>query len=108
MPLKRDEQGGGANSDGSKNTAYCSHCYQQGKIVLPDIKVAAMQAKVRQKLIEFGFPEFLTGVFTRGIPKLQPWQSGRAKKRSRFLAATDLRARQMQLPARAACFLIAL
>ena len=80
MPLKRDEQGGGTNADGSKSAVYCSHCYQQGKFVLQDIKVEEMQAKVRGKLIEFGFPGFLTGFFTRGIPKLQRWHASPASK----------------------------
>ena len=79
MPLKRDEQDGGTNVDGSKSAAYCSHCYHQGKFLLPDITVEEMQAKVRQKLIEFGFPGFLTGFFIRGIRKLERWQSARAK-----------------------------
>jgi hypothetical protein len=29
---------------------------------------------VRDKLIEFGFPRFLTGFFTRRIPKLERWR----------------------------------
>ncbi len=75
MPLKRDEKGGGTNTDGSKSTVYCSHCYLSGKFVLPDITVEQMQLRVRQKLIEFGIPRFLTGFFTRGIPKLRRWHS---------------------------------
>ena len=82
MPLKRDEQGGGTNADGSKSTVYCSHCFQQGKFVLPDLTVDQMQARVRQKLVEFGFPGFLAGLFTRRIPKLDRWnppsQTGRS------------------------------
>lgn len=74
MPLKRDEQGGGTNADGTKNMVYCSHCFQRGKFVLPDITVNQMQTRVRTKLIEFGMPGFLTGFFTRGIPKLERWR----------------------------------
>ena len=73
MPLKRDEQGGGTNADGSKSAIYCSHCFQQGKFVLPDLTVDQMQARVRQKLVEFGFPGFLAGLFTRRLPKLERW-----------------------------------
>ncbi len=36
MPLKRDEQGGGTNAEGSRSTVYCSHCYQRGQFVSPD------------------------------------------------------------------------
>ena len=74
MPLKRDEQGGGTNADGSKSTMYCSHCYQNGAFVLPDISVTEMQQRVREKIIEFGMPGFLAGIFTRRIPKLARWQ----------------------------------
>ena len=78
MPLKRDEQGGGTNADGSKSEMYCSHCFHQGKFVLPDITVEQMQARVRDKVVEFGVPRFLAGFFTKGIPKLQRWQGPRA------------------------------
>ena len=54
---------------------YCSHCYQNGQFVLPDISVAEMQARVRDKIIEFGMPGFLAAIFlTRKIPKLVLWQ----------------------------------
>ena len=75
MPLKRDEQGGGTNADGSKSTMYCSHCYQKGEFTMPGASVEQMQAKVRDKLIEFGFPRFLTGIFTKRIPKLERWRT---------------------------------
>jgi len=74
MPLKRDDQGGGTNADGSKSAMYCSHCYQEGKFTMPEITVEQMQTKVREKLVEFGFPRFLTGIFTRRIPKLERWR----------------------------------
>lgn len=74
MPLKRDAAGGGTNADGSKNTAYCSHCFQNGVFTLPDITATGMQALVKGKLVEFGIPRFLTGLFTRGIPKLERWK----------------------------------
>lgn len=74
MPLKRDEQGGGTNADGTKSKVYCSHCFQRGKFVLPDITVKNMQTRVRAKLINFGMPGFLTGFFTKGIPKLERWR----------------------------------
>ena len=73
MPLKRDEPGGGTNADGSKSTVYCSHCYQQGQFVQPDLTVDQMQARVRQKLSDLGFPGILAGLFTRRIPKLVRW-----------------------------------
>jgi hypothetical protein len=74
MPLKRDEKGGGTNADGRKSTMFCSHCYENGKFTQPDITVEQMQAFVKQKIKEFGFPGFLAGLFTRGIPKLERWK----------------------------------
>ncbi|NQX70977.1 hypothetical protein HQN90_33075 [Paenibacillus alba] len=75
MPLARDEQGGGTEKNGVKSTVYCSHCYQDGEFTLPDMTVQQMKERVKQKLIEFGFPKFLTGLFTRNIHKLKRWSS---------------------------------
>ncbi|MEW9702032.1 zinc ribbon domain-containing protein [Paenibacillus sp. SI8] len=73
MPLARDEQGGGSEQDGTKSNMYCSHCYQNGEFTMPDLTVDQMKITVKQKLVEFGFPRFLTGLFTRNIPKLKRW-----------------------------------
>jgi hypothetical protein len=74
MPLSKDERGGGTNADGSKSTMYCSHCYESGRFTLPDITAAQMQERVRGKLKEMGFPGFMSGLFTRKIPKLERWK----------------------------------
>lgn len=74
MPMKRDEKGGGTNADGTRSAMYCSHCYEKGQFVLPDISVNEMQARVREKIAGFGMPGFLAGMFTRKIPKLVRWQ----------------------------------
>lgn len=74
MPMKRDEQGGGTNADGSKSLMYCSKCYQNGAFTLPDFTVQQMQELVKGKLREMGFPGFIAGFFTRGIPKLERWR----------------------------------
>jgi len=75
MPLKRDAQGGGTNVDGSKSTVYCSHCFQRGEFVLANLTAEEMQARVREKLAEMGFPRFVAGLFTRRIPRLERWRS---------------------------------
>jgi hypothetical protein len=54
MRLKPDEEGGGTSADGTRGTMYCSHCYQNGQFDLPDISVTEMQARVREKIVEFG------------------------------------------------------
>ena len=73
MPMKRDEKGGGTNADGSTNVMFCSHCYGSGKFTRPDLTVTEMQALVKSKIQEFGFPGFIAGMFTKGIPKLERW-----------------------------------
>jgi len=73
MPLKKDEKGGGTNADGSKSEMYCSKCYENGKFTSPDMTATEMQVLVKGKLKEFGFPGFIAGFFTKGIPKLERW-----------------------------------
>ena len=72
--MKRDEKGGGTNADGTRNTLYCSKCYENGKFTTPDMTVDEMKALVKGKLKEFGFPGFIAGFFTKGIPKLERWR----------------------------------
>ena len=74
MPLKRDEKSGGSDADGSRSTKYCSHCYQNGEFLQPDITVEQMQQLVSEKLAEFHIPKFLRGIFTKRIPKLDRWR----------------------------------
>jgi hypothetical protein len=75
MPLKRDTKGGGTNADGSKSAMYCSHCYEGGKFTWPNVTVGEMQTFVKNKMKEMGFPSFLAGFFTKGIPKLERWKT---------------------------------
>ena len=74
MPMKRDPLGGGTNADGSQSAIYCSHCYQNGAFTLPDYTAAQMQELVKGKMKEMGIPGFLSGFFTRGIPRLERWK----------------------------------
>lgn len=74
MPMSRDEQGGGSNADGSKSLKYCSHCWEDGKFISPDLTVDEMKARVKEKIMSFGVPGFLAGVFTWNIPKLERWK----------------------------------
>ncbi len=74
MPLKKDPKGGGTNKDGSTSTMYCSHCYEKGEFLQPDISAQQMQDFVKGKLKEMGFPGFLAGFFAKGIPKLERWR----------------------------------
>lgn len=73
MPMKRDALGGGTNADGSRSGEYCSHCYDAGVFRQPDITAAEMQARVKGKLKDMGFPGFMAGAFARNVPKLSRW-----------------------------------
>lgn len=74
MPMKKDPAGGGTNADGAKNTMYCSYCYQNGAFKNPDWTAEQMQAFCKEKLKEMGFPGFLAGWMTKGIPNLKRWK----------------------------------
>lgn len=74
MPLKSDDKGGGTELDGSKSLLYCSHCYQNGLFTSPNFTAKQMQALVKSKLKEMGFPGFVASIFTFSIPKLKRWQ----------------------------------
>jgi hypothetical protein len=73
MPMRRDPNGGGTNANGSTNLKYCSHCYAGGRFTHPDMTVEQMQARVREKLREFGVPAPLSWFLTRRVPKLERW-----------------------------------
>jgi len=74
MPMNKDPKKGGTNSDGTKNLKYCSYCYENGDFTQPDITVDEMKSFVKDKMKEMGFPGFLAGFFTKGIPKLERWK----------------------------------
>jgi hypothetical protein len=73
MPLSRDDRGGGTNGDGSKSEMYCSHCYERGRFVMPNITVEQMQERVTTKLVEARTPRLLAALLTRRIPRLKRW-----------------------------------
>jgi len=75
MPMSRDAARGGTETDGSKSTMYCSHCYADGRFTLPDITVEQMQDRVREKLREFGIPGILGWFFARKVSKLARWKA---------------------------------
>lgn len=75
MPLNKDPKGGGTNADGSISKKYCSFCYENGAFLQPDVTAAEMQAFVKGKLKEMGYPGFIAGFFTKGIPRLERWKN---------------------------------
>lgn len=75
MPMKKDPKGGGENADGTKNLMYCSYCYQEGAFTQANFSAKDMQVFVVGQLKNMGFPGFITGFFTKGIPKLERWKT---------------------------------
>lgn len=73
MPMSKDPNGGGTKADGSKSRMYCSYCFSNGQFLQPDWTAGQMQDFVKGKMKEMGFPGFLAGFFTKGIPKLERW-----------------------------------
>ncbi len=75
MPLKRDIGGGGTNPDGSKSDKFCSYCFQNGQFTHPDLTLPEITVLIKDKLRAAGIPGFLTGLFTRNLPKLERWKN---------------------------------
>ncbi|MEI7556516.1 zinc ribbon domain-containing protein [Candidatus Chlorohelix sp.] len=73
MPLARDPKGGGTNADGSKNSEFCSNCYQNGSYTEPDLTMNQMLTKVKGKLKEMHFPGLMINMMTRDIANLKRW-----------------------------------
>lgn len=74
MPLSKDPQNGGTNSDGSKSEDYCSYCYQNGEFSSPEIDTPQkMQKFCIQKMKEKGMSGIMAWIFTRNIPRLKRW-----------------------------------
>ena len=75
MPLKKDPAAGGTNKDGSKNSMYCSYCFENGQFKQPDWTAVQMQEFVKGKMKEMGFPGFLASFFSMNIPRLERWKN---------------------------------
>lgn len=74
IPLKKSPNGGGTNSDKTISTMYCAYCYENGKFKQPSCSAEEMQTYSKGKLKEMGFPGFIAGLMTMGIPKLKRWE----------------------------------
>ena len=75
MPLKKDPNGSGTNYDGTPSNMYCSYCYENGQFTQPDFTAEQMQDFVKGKMKEMGFPGFMAGFFSKGIPRLARWKN---------------------------------
>ncbi len=75
MPLSKDPQGGGTEADGKLSTTYCSICYENGAFRHPDASFEEFQAHCVDALVAKGMPHILAWAFTRGMGRLDRWQS---------------------------------
>ena len=75
MPMKRDTEGGGTNADGTKNSTYCSYCFQNGEFTHQTNDVKAFQEHCRQMMIQGGHNKFTAWLFTRGMKRLDRWKN---------------------------------
>ena len=75
MPLKKSPNGGGTEADGSISKKYCAYCFENGQFKQPNITAQQMQVFVKGKMKEMGFPGFIAGFLSKGIPKLDRWKN---------------------------------
>ena len=76
-PLKKDEKGGGSESDGSISKKYCSMCYENGKFLSPPEVDSGkkMQVLCIQEMKKDGINGIFAWMATRGIPNLKRWKN---------------------------------
>ena len=74
MPMKKDPQSGGTNTDGSKNEKYCSYCYQNGDFTFNGT-VSEFQEFCKEQMIKSGAPKIIAWLFTRGMKRLERWKT---------------------------------
>ena len=75
MPMDKDPNGGGTNTDGTKNTRFCSLCYELGEFKDDFTKADEMVSFVKGKLKEMGYGSLKRWFFTSHIPKLARWKT---------------------------------
>ncbi|MFV0366064.1 MAG: zinc ribbon domain-containing protein [Mangrovibacterium sp.] len=74
LPLQKDPQFGGTNSNGSRSTEYCSYCYENGQFKFQGTAIE-FQDFCRKSMINGGHGKIEAWLFTRGIPHLKRWKS---------------------------------
>jgi len=72
MPLYKDPNQGGTESNGSKSTLYCSFCYENGAFKA-DVPMEEFIKKVDDILREKRLPRVLRWMTKKQIPKLKRW-----------------------------------
>ncbi len=77
MPLDKDPNHGGTNSDNSRSTKYCSFCFQEGKFTDGDITLREKIDKNVQLAVSLmNMPETQARELAESmLPKLERWKS---------------------------------
>lgn len=75
MPMKKDKNGGGLESDGTLSKMYCSSCYQDGVFVNPEMTLTEMQSLVDRVLKdEMKWWKFFRWLVVSQLPTLERWK----------------------------------
>ena len=76
MPIDKDPNQGGTNSDGSKSDKYCSFCFQNGRFVDEGISLKDYTEKIIQIAIsQLQMPEPQAREMAEGLlPTLERWK----------------------------------
>ena len=75
MPLDKDPNKGGTNTDKSKNDHYCSFCYLDGKFTDEGITLKEKIEKNIQIAVAMGFPEDKARQMAETVlPNLERWK----------------------------------
>ena len=74
MPMEKDPDQGGTNKDGSKNTTYCSLCFEKGEFKDNFTSSKQMIKLVRGELKKQGFSFFKGWFYTSHISQLERWK----------------------------------
>lgn len=75
MPMEKDPEHGGTNVDGTRNSAYCSYCFANGKFNDNFTTPGEMADLVKGKLKEMGIGPFRRWFFTSHISRLKRWKN---------------------------------
>ncbi|MDO5577040.1 MAG: zinc ribbon domain-containing protein [Fibrobacter sp.] len=76
MPLDKDPNGGGTNSDQSRSAKYCSYCYKDGKFVDEGATLQQKIAKNIQIAVKMGMPEEKARNMAEStLPNLERWKN---------------------------------
>ena len=76
MPLDKDLNKGGTNSDGSKSDKYCSFCFQNGKFIDEGITLSEkIEKNIQIAVLRLNIPESEARKMAESsLPNLERWK----------------------------------